>query len=478
MKLPKLSSVFLFAIAVAWSGNERISAVAPTAWNASNVVVGTGSMNVYAKVLGTNGVPIQDTNSLLAAFSSNALVGVVNSSAGPSNSVLYALQVFGATNTDLINYKFYNSSNGVTYLITTNSTYTENGQIGTIFSPVILRCISSQLSQQIGAFTPIAGKNYLSAPFAITPPIASSTLPVTVTVKSGLASISSNMVTILGAGTVVLAANQPGNNIYLAAPQVTTNFIVAKGSQSITFPGISSQSFTTNPISITLPTASSPLPVNLSVSGPAKLSGSLLTLTGAGSVVLTASQSGNSNYLAATPVTNRVTVSNASQTISPFNQIADQIATNAPFIVTPPVASSGLNVTVSVSSGPATILTNMVTLTGSGTVTLSANQGGNTNYLAASTVTTSFAVSAAPQTIAEFTTISTKTYATTKSFAIVPPASSSKLAVVVKVLSGPATIAGNTVTLTGKGTVVLAANQAGNAKFQPAAQVTTSFTVQ
>ena len=145
MKLPKLSSVFLFAIAVACSGNGRLSAVAPTSWNASNVVVGTGSMNVYAKVLGTNGAPIQDTNSLLAAFSSNALVGVVNSSTGPSNSVLYALQVFGQTNTDSISYQFYNSSNGVVYLISSNSAYVENGQIGTIFSPVTLQCISCLL---------------------------------------------------------------------------------------------------------------------------------------------------------------------------------------------------------------------------------------------------------------------------------------------------------------------------------------------
>jgi hypothetical protein len=50
--------------------------------------------------------------------------------------------------------------------------------------------------------------------------------------------------------------------------------------------------------------------------------------------------------------------------------------------------------------------------------------------------------------------------------------------VVVSVLSGPATISGTTVTLTGKGTVTLAANQAGDVKFQPATQVTTSFTVQ
>jgi hypothetical protein len=45
------------------------------------------------------------------------------------------------------------------------------------------------------------------------------------------------------------------------------------------------------------------------------------------------------------------------------------------------------------------------------------------------------------------------------------------------VVSGPATIAGRTVTLTGKGLVTLAADQPGNANYLPAAEVTHSFTV-
>jgi DNA-binding beta-propeller fold protein YncE/cytochrome c551/c552 len=54
----------------------------------------------------------------------------------------------------------------------------------------------------------------------------------------------------------------------------------------------------------------------------------------------------------------------------------------------------------------------------------------------------------------------------------------SALPVSYRVLSGPATISGNTVTLTGvAGTVVLAANQSGNATYCPAAQVTQSIQV-
>jgi hypothetical protein len=55
--------------------------------------------------------------------------------------------------------------------------------------------------------------------------------------------------------------------------------------------------------------------------------------------------------------------------------------------------------------------------------------------------------------------------------------SSAYLAVSFAVISGPATISGNTVTLTGPGTVVLEATQAGNADFLPAPPVRRSFIV-
>jgi RHS repeat-associated protein len=55
--------------------------------------------------------------------------------------------------------------------------------------------------------------------------------------------------------------------------------------------------------------------------------------------------------------------------------------------------------------------------------------------------------------------------------------STSGLAVTFSVLSGPGTISGNTLTITAAGTVVVAANQAGNTDYAAAAQVTQSIIV-
>jgi hypothetical protein len=129
-----------------------------------------------------------------------------------------------------------------------------------------------------------------------------------------------------------------------------------------------------------------------------------------------------------------------------------------------------------VKSGPATISGNTATITGVGTVILAANQSGDANYLSVTEVTTSFTVSKATQTIGAFTAISPKKLGSAP-FAVTSPLASSKLPVVLKVKSGPANISGNTVTVTGVGTVVLAANQAGNDNYMSAREVTTSFKV-
>ena len=56
--------------------------------------------------------------------------------------------------------------------------------------------------------------------------------------------------------------------------------------------------------------------------------------------------------------------------------------------------------------------------------------------------------------------------------------STSGLPIEFSVVSGPATISGNTVTLTGPGLVKIAANQPGNASFYPAPEITRSFFVE
>lgn len=124
------------------------------------------------------------------------------------------------------------------------------------------------------------------------------------------------------------------------------------------------------------------------VSGPATISGSTITLTGIGTVQLQVSEAADANYAAAT-ATASFTVLVAAPTLS-FGTIAPQMYGNAPFSVSASSVSTGA-VTYAVVSGPATISGHTVTLTGAGTIVLSATQAADGNYTAA-TATTSVAV--------------------------------------------------------------------------------------
>jgi chitodextrinase len=130
----------------------------------------------------------------------------------------------------------------------------------------------------------------------------------------------------------------------------------------------------------------------LAATGPVTVVGNTVTLMGAGSVSINATQAGNSSFVAAAPVVRNFTVAAASQTIA-FATISNRTLGEAPFLLAP-TASSGLPVTLVVTSGPAVILGRTVTLTGAGSVTITASQPGDGNYSAATPVARTFTVSA------------------------------------------------------------------------------------
>jgi hypothetical protein len=260
-------------------------------------------------------------------------------------------------------------------------------------SPVTQTFTVAMANQTI-SFGALANKAYGDAPFALSA-TASSGLPVSFAVTSGPATLAGNTVTLTNTGTVTITASQSGNANYNAAASVSQSFTVAvtgTSAQTITFPAIPNHTFGDAPFTLSA-TASSGLPVALSiVSGPATLSGSTLTITGAGTVAVQATQAGNATYASASPVTQSFTVAMANQTIS-FGAIANKAYPNdSPFSVSATV-SSGLPVTFSIVSGPATINGSAVTLTGSaGTITIRASQAGNSNYQSAPNADQGFTV--------------------------------------------------------------------------------------
>jgi hypothetical protein len=197
-----------------------------------------------------------------------------------------------------------------------------------------------------------------------------------------------------------------------------------------------------------------------------------VTITGAGTVTIEAAQAGNNNYTAAALVNQSFVVAKAAQTIS-FPAIQNKTYGNAPFALTA-TTSSGLAISYRVISGPATVNGSTLTITGVGKVTVEAAQPGNENHNAAAPVKQTFTVAKATQTI-NFPTITNKVYGTAP-FTLNATASSG-LAVIYNVVSGPAIVSGNTVTLTGTGKVTIKATQPGNENYNAATPVQQSFAV-
>ena len=257
-----------------------------------------------------------------------------------------------------------------------------------------------------------------------------------------------------------------------------------KPGQTLTFADIADRAFVpgnaaANTVTITLPTSSSGLPVTTVVtSGPATLTGSKLTFTGAGTVVLTASQAGNDNFTAAS-VSQTIVISKAPQTLT-FAPMIDRPTGSAPFLLSGS-ASSGLPVHFQLLGGPAAISGNLLTLTGAtGTVSIRATQSGDANFGDAGFVDQSFEVfegvpALLPQVIS-FNPLPAR--AANEAPFNVAATSTSGLSVTLTVTSGPAGISGGLVTLSGAtGTVVITATQPGNANFLPAKPVVQSFKV-
>ncbi|WMN07867.1 Ig-like domain-containing protein [Marivirga arenosa] len=164
----------------------------------------------------------------------------------------------------------------------------------------------------------------------------------------------------------------------------------AKTDQTITFDALAAKTFGDTAFELTA-TSSSNLTVSYASSNTsvATVDGNMLTIVGAGSTIITASQEGNNDFNAAAPVQQELIVNKAAQTIT-FEQLEDQLLEDQSVEV---IANSNANleVTFEVSSGPATLSGNTLTFTDLGTVEVVASQAGNQNYMEAS-ATMSFKV--------------------------------------------------------------------------------------
>ncbi|MFA9196924.1 MAG: leucine-rich repeat protein [Aliarcobacter sp.] len=182
----------------------------------------------------------------------------------------------------------------------------------------------------------------------------------------------------------------------------TTYTVSVQGTQTITFNDLATKTFGDVPFDLTATASGGAVTYTSSNTGVATISGSTVTIKGAGFTDITASQAGGGAYLAAIPVVKRLTVNKATQTISGLASTDSKIYLDADYTlsVTKGASTSALSFASS-APGVATInsTTGLVHIVGAGTATLTVNQAADANYNAASAVTQTLTVSPAGSTI-------------------------------------------------------------------------------
>ncbi|NCZ97207.1 hypothetical protein EBZ02_08690, partial [bacterium] len=172
------------------------------------------------------------------------------------------------------------------------------------------KTLSVQQASQTITFNTLPSKTFGDAAFNLTATGGGSGNPVTYTSSNtNVATVSGSTVTIVGVGSTTITANQAGNSNYSAAPAVNRTLTVAQASQTITFGALGTKNYGAAAFSAGA-SASSGLTVSYVSSNPnvATVIGNTVTVVGVGTTVITASQAGNSNYLAAADVSQTLTV--------------------------------------------------------------------------------------------------------------------------------------------------------------------------
>jgi hypothetical protein len=318
---------------------------------------------------------------------------------------------------------------------------------------------------------------------------ASSGLPVTFSIDPAAAavcSVSSRTVSFTGTGTCVVRANQAGDGSYNPAPQATQTIAVTKVAQSIAFDTEApTEVVVGGPPHLVGATATSGLEVAFGVdpssASVCALDVNTVTFTGEGTCVVHADQAGNDTYAAAPRVTQSITVVKVEQSISFDTDLPEDARFGGTHAVGA-TATSGLPVTFSIDPGASSVCAldgQTVRFTGVGTCVVQADQAGDGTYAAAPRATQSFSVAKAAQSITFDSAAPADARIGGTAYEVAATATSG-LAVTYSIDPSAAavcTLAGQTVSLTGAGTCVVHADQAGDATYDAAPRATQSFAV-
>ncbi len=331
--------------------------------------------------------------------------------------------------------------------------------------------INGKSNQTITVTTPAPATAAYNSTFTVAA-IATSGLPVSYSSAGGCTNVGATFTMTSSTTACTVQYDQAGDANYSAAPQVTSSTAANKSNQTITVTTPAPATAAYNSTFTVAATASSGLAVSYSSAGGCTNVGATFTMTSSTTAcTVQYDQAGDANYSAAPQVTSSTAADKANQTITVTTPAPATAAYNSTFTVAA-IATSGLPVSYS-SAGGCTNVGATFTMTSSTTAcTVQYDQAGDANYSAAPQVTSSTTSGKANQTIT-VTTPAPATAAYNSTFTVAATASSG-LAVSYS-SAGGCTNVGATFTMTsGTTACTVKYDQAGDANYSAAPQVTSS----
>ena len=299
---------------------------------------------------------------------------------------------FSSSNTDVVQITDFSANIvGLGTSIITASQAESNNYLARDISAIL---IVAKALPTITGFT-VPDKVFRDVSFALIPPSSTSSTGA-FTYSSGNTAIASitdgNYIVINGAGNTTITATQEATSNY-GSGSITANITVAKATPAITFNNMSktfgNQAFTLNASSDSTGTFNY-VSGNTSV---ATISGNTVTIVGAGSVDITATQDSDENYNQGSAIAT-LTIAKATPSIT----FSDMSKTYGDYftISRPQTSSTGSVVYESLDTNIATINNNVVSVVGVGSTTIRATLSSDNNYNSRIVTATLTSVKATP----------------------------------------------------------------------------------
>jgi hypothetical protein len=439
-------------ITIVGAGSSTITAVqANTVTYTSGAIAATLTVNPITTVLSNFSVPTKTFGDPTFAITSPT-----------SNSV--GLITYTSSNTAVATV----AGNVITIVGGGSSTITASqASSGNYSSGTITSTLTVNPSEPALTNFSVPTKTFGDPTFAITSPTSNSAGAFTYTTSNiAVATVSGDVITIIGGGSSTISATQASTTNYTSGI-TTANLTINPAAPVLSNFSVPAKTFGDTTFTITPPTSNSDgnFTYTSSTHTVTTVSGDVITIIGGGSSTISAIQASTSNYTSGI-TTSTIIVNPAAPTISNFSVLTKTFG-DTPFTITPPTSNSaGAFTYTSSNTAVATIAGNVITIIGGGSSTISAIQASTTNYTSG-TITTTFTVNKAIPALTNFSVPSKKIG--TRSFKLSNPTSNSNGTITyVSSNRSVARVKGNVTTIVGGGISTITAFQESTPNYESA----------